>query len=246
MTTNNDKYILVIDDDLSLIELLKNYLSDKGFKVDGISDSDELDPYLLHHRVDLILLDLMLVDDDGLTILRRLREKGVYYPVIMMSANGHTVERVVGLEVGADDYLLKPVDLRELLARIRAVLRRCELHHPDMKSGLHYQFGDYFLNNDTRKLLRGKKEIPLTNIEYNLLLTLVQSPNRVQSRDDLLAVLKYGQETLSRSIDVHIRHLRCKIEPDPSKPIYICTSRGKGYIFYNNPNAHIEEDQSTD
>jgi DNA-binding response OmpR family regulator len=182
----------------------------------------------------------MLVDDDGLTILRRLRKKELYYPVIMMSANGHTVERVVGLEVGADDYLLKPVDLRELLARIRAVLRRCELSEFQPRNEYCYQFGDYCLNQEKRQLFCGKKEIPLTNIEYNLLLTLVQHPNQVRSRDDLLNILKYGQDTLSRSIDVHIRHLRCKIEPNPSEPIYIRTSRGRGYVFYDKPNANTE------
>ncbi len=241
----NSKHILVIDDDRTFIELLKSYLSNQGFKVDGLIDGTEVDPFLQENQIDLILLDLMLPGEDGLSILRRLRESANYYPIIMMSASGNTVERVIGLEVGADDYLLKPVDFRELLARIRAVLRRCELLRLNAVAGAsknngletaeQYQFGHFCLNIAARQLFHGREEIPLTNIEYNLLLMLVSQPNRVHSRDDLLALLKRGQDTFSRSIDVHIRHLRCKIEPDPSNPIYICTRRGEGYIFYDQP-----------
>lgn len=239
------KHILVIDDDKTFIELLKSYLSHQGFTVDGRVDGKGLETYLETHQIDLILLDLMLPGDDGLTLLRRLRETACYYPIIMMSANGSTVERVIGLEVGADDYLLKPIDLRELLARIRAVLRRTELLHVQSAAASNtaqrtnevesYQFGNFSLNVVARQLLRGKEEVPLTNIEYHLLTTFLKQPNRVHTRDDLLALLKRGQDTFSRSIDVHIRHLRCKIEPDPGNPIYICTRRGEGYIFYDEP-----------
>lgn len=239
----NSKHILVIDDDGTFIELLKSYLSNQGFKVNGLIDGSEVDTFLRENQIDLILLDLMLPGEDGLSILRRLRESTTYYPIIMMSAAGNTVERVIGLEVGADDYLLKPVDFRELLARIRAVLRRCELLRLNASASANktalseateqYQFGNFCLNIAARQLFLGKDEVALTNIEYNLLLMLVSQPNRVHSRDDLLSLLKRGQDTFSRSIDVHIRHLRCKIEPDPSNPTYICTRRGEGYIFYN-------------
>lgn len=223
--------ILVVDDDLELRELLKRYLKEEGFSVDGVGDAQEMDRYLANHDIDLVVLDLMLPGEDGLSITKRIRSR-YQIPIIMFSARGTEVDRVVGLEVGADDYLPKPVSPRELLARIRAVLRRGERCTVAPSSGSTIHFGPYCLETDAQRLTCDGECIDLTSGDYALLEIFVRHPYRVLSRDFLLDLLKgYERSPFDRSIDVRITRLRRKIEHDPQKPVYILTKWGQGYLF---------------
>ena len=226
--------ILIVDDDPGLRELLQQYLTDQGYSVDSVPDGNAMDRYLADNMVDLIILDLMLPGEDGLTIAGRL-SKSTQIPIIILSARGEDVDRIVGLEVGADDYLAKPFNPRELLARIRAVLRR---QHAEEAAGAEStehrvrDFGPFRLNLTTRILSRDGVETTLTSGEYALLEALVEHPNRVLSRDALVDLLKgYDRSPFDRSIDVRITRLRRKIEPDPKSPTYIRTIWGAGYMF---------------
>ena len=221
--------ILVVDDDPKLRELLARYLGEQGYGVDTVGDAVAMDRALAERQPDLLILDLMLPGEDGLSIARRLRP-AVRFPIIMLSARGEDVDRIVGLEVGADDYLPKPFNPRELLARIRAVLRR-----PAASAGEPTQaptFGDFRLDVATRRLLRGPDEVELTAGDFALLEVLVQHPNRVLSRDQLVDLIKgYDRSPYDRSIDVRVTRLRRKIEPDASHPVFLRTVWGKGYMF---------------
>lgn len=220
--------LLVVDDDEGLRSLLRRYLSEQGFTVDAVTDGRALDAYLAHSSPDLLILDLMLPGEDGLSIARRLRGR---VPIIMVSARGDDIDRIVGLEVGADDYLAKPFNPRELLARIRAVLRR---HSPAPEAGESVRrFGPYTVNLAGHSLSRDGLDLPLTTAEFDLLRLLLDHPGRVLSRDQLLEQLKgYEHMPYDRSIDVRVARLRRKIEPDPARPIYIRTVRGEGYLFH--------------
>ena len=226
--------ILVVDDDDKLRALLIRYLGEEGFKVSGVADGERMDRFLHDNPVDLLVLDLMLPGEDGLSIARRLRSTR-NIPIIILSARGDEVDRIVGLEVGADDYLPKPFNPRELLARIRAVMRRAETHHadaapvPDTHS---HRFGELTLNLESRSLMRGSTPVELTPGDFALLEAFVQRPNRVMSRDGLIELLKgYERSPYDRSIDVRVTRLRKKIEPDPEHPQFIRTIWGKGYMF---------------
>lgn len=222
--------ILVVDDDAALRDLLTGYLEKQGFEVAEAEDGREMDACLARQEADLIILDLMLPGDDGLTLARRLRERS-QIPIIMLSARGDEVDRIVGLEVGADDYLPKPFNPRELLARIRAVLRRpaCPA---EQEQSRRFLFGPYRLDVLNRQLYRDDEPLPLTGGEFDLLLILVENPNRVLDRDHLLDLQKgYERSPFDRSIDVQIARLRAKVEPDTKHPRYIRTVWGKGYIF---------------
>ena len=193
-----------------------------------------MERYLENHAVDLVILDLMLPGEDGLTIARRLRSRG-NQPIIIISARGEELDRIVGLEVGADDYLPKPFNPRELLARVRAVLRRAAVGQESAPT-LAYEFGPFLLNAAARRLSRQEEDIPLTAGEFDLLLTLVSNPNRVLTRDFLLEATKgYERDPFDRSIDVRINRLRKKIEQDPSTPVYLRTVWGAGYLFAPKP-----------
>lgn len=221
--------ILVVDDDPSLRELLQEYLGGQGFDVHGVEDAAGLDAHLAQHGADLVLLDLMLPGEDGLSLARRLRGAG-NLPIIMLSARGEDVDRIVGLEVGADDYLAKPFNPRELLARIRALLRRNTAAPPP--SGTVHAFGPYRLDPGSHSLTRDGAEVGLTAGEYALLCLFAEHPNRVLSRDQLVDLLKgYERNPFDRSIDVRVTRLRRKIEADPASPRYIRTIRGEGYLF---------------
>ncbi len=227
--------ILIVDDDPGLRELLQRYLTDQGYSVAGVEDGVSMDKYLLNNTVDLIVLDLMLPGEDGLAIAGRL-SKSTHIPIIILSARGEDIDRIVGLEVGADDYLAKPFNPRELLARIRAVLRRQQAAAEDSKSEPSerktYDFGPFRLHLGSRILMRDGEETPLTSGEYTLLEALVEHPNRVLSRDALIGLLKgYERSPFDRSVDVRITRLRHKIEPDPKMPTYIRTIWGAGYMF---------------
>jgi DNA-binding response OmpR family regulator len=226
--------ILVVDDDAALRALLGDYLAGEGFSVAGAEDGVAMDAWLAEHETDLVILDLMLPGDDGLTLARRLRAR-TDVPIIMLSARGDDIDRIVGLEVGADDYMPKPFNPRELLARIRAVLRRRAPEHaercpPGRREGI--RFGPYRLDLGQRELRRGDQTVVLTSGELELLRILAEHPDRMLDRDLLLDLLKgYERSPFDRSIDVQIARLRAKIEPDTKRPRYIRTIWGKGYMF---------------
>ena len=223
--------ILVVDDDPKLRNLLARYLGDQNFSVDTVGDAKEMDAWLAGHQPDLLILDLMLPGEDGLSIARRLRAARKF-PIIMLSARGEDVDRIVGLEVGADDYLPKPFNPRELLARIRAVLRRQTAPTPITGTDASLTFGDFRVDLVTRILWRDREEVELTAGEFALLEVLVQHPNRVLSRDQLVDLIKgYDRSPFDRSIDVRVTRLRRKIESDASHPVFLRTVWGKGYMF---------------
>jgi DNA-binding response OmpR family regulator len=225
------KNILVVDDDAGLRELLQQYLTAQGYRVATVADGVAMDAYLADHRIDLIILDLMLPGEDGLSLARKLRAQGDL-PIIMLSARGEDIDRIVGLEVGADDYLAKPFNPRELLARIRALLRRSDNSHDAAGGTSALRFGDFVLDIDTHDLRKNDRNVALTAGEFNLLRIFVEHPNRVLSRDSIMDMLKgYERSPFDRSIDVRVTRLRRKIESDPNNPAYIRTVWGEGYLF---------------
>ena len=231
MSTDQTR-ILVVDDDPELRELLGQYLSEQGYQVTGVENATEMDKFLAENTPDLIILDLMLPGEDGLSIAKRLRGSREI-PIIMISARGEEVDRIVGLEVGADDYLPKPFNPRELLARIRAVLRRpAAAADPDTPNDRIFEFGPFQLNLSSCELTRQEEKVPLTSGEFSLLSIFVQHPNRVLSRDRLIDIMKgFERSPYDRSIDVRVTRLRRKIETDPASPVYIQTVWGEGYRF---------------
>lgn len=230
----NDKIkILLVDDDPELCNLLCQYLDKQSFSVSAVANGGELDQYLSNNiEIDLIIMDLMLPGEDGLSIIKRLHGK-IHTPIIMLSACGEDVDKIIGLEIGADDYLAKPFNPRELLARIRSVLRRGseqKLIQPQKKNS--YSFGPYVFNINTQSLKQQDKKITLTCGDFSLLKIFVENPKQVLSRDILLEKLKgYDCAPFDRSIDVRIMRLRNKIEANTANPQYIHTVWGKGYQF---------------
>lgn len=226
--------ILVVDDDDKLRALLIRYLGAEGFCVSGVADGEGMDSFLANNPVDLMVLDLMLPGEDGLSIARRLRGTRDL-PIIILSARGDEVDRIVGLEVGADDYLPKPFNPRELLARIRAVMRRLDTRTAVTEAPTEegkYSFGGFTLDLLSHSLMHGHEPIELTPGDFALLEAFVSRPNRVMSRDSLIERLKgYERSPYDRSIDVRVTRLRKKIEPQPEHPQFIRTVWGKGYMF---------------
>ena len=232
MSTNKQR-LLIVDDQADLRELLKSYLSTEGFEVEAVEDGPSLDRYLADHDADLVILDLMLPGEDGLSIGRRLRQQK-NLPIIILSARGEELDRIVGLEMGADDYLTKPFNPRELLARIRSVLRRCQdqTEEPSHQERTVHSFGPYKLDVEQYRLLKDDQPVPLTTGEFKLLRIFIENTNRVLSRDNLLEMTKgYDHSPMDRSIDVCVGRLRKKIEADASHPVYLRTIRGAGYMF---------------
>ncbi|HRA79633.1 MAG TPA: response regulator [Burkholderiaceae bacterium] len=220
--------ILVVDDDEGLRELLVRYLSDNGYDAAGIADGAAMKRHLAAHPVDLLLLDVMLPGEDGLSLARALNAKGAP-PIIMLSARGEEIDRIVGLEVGADDYLPKPFSHRELLARIAAVLRRRQAPAP---AGRFRRFGPFEVDLEARRLARNGEPVDLSGAEFELLKVLLDHPDRVLSRDALVDLLKgYERAPFDRMVDVRVTRLRRKIEPDPAHPTYLRTVWGEGYLF---------------
>lgn len=229
-----NKKLLVVDDDPGLRELLQEYLSSQGYEVDAVADGLAMEQYLQQYEVNLVILDLMLPGEDGLALARKLRTRGSL-PIIMLSARGEDVDRIIGLEVGADDYLAKPFNPRELLARIRAVLRRHDDVQAKVKSdaqAMLHRFGPFQVDFNARSLSRDGKEVSLTAAEFSLLRIFVEHPNRVLNRDLLMDLMKgYERSPFDRSIDVRVTRLRRKIEDDPAAPRYVRTVWGEGYLF---------------
>ena len=220
--------LLVVDDDAEIRELIQAYLDKQGYQVICVEDGSAMDEALAESSVDLILLDLMLPGEDGLSIAKRLKQTR-NTPIIMVSAQGEEVDRIVGLEIGADDYIAKPFNPRELLARIRAVMRRNAAPELDRQV---VEFGTFRLDLNAHRLTEGNRTVGLTSGEFDLLSVLVQHPNRVLDRDRIVELLSSGQRSpFDRSVDVRVTRLRSKIEPDPSAPDYIRTVWGKGYMF---------------
>lgn len=221
--------LLLVDDDPELCELTQTYLSQQGFDVDCVGNGPAMDAYLADSAPDLVILDLMLPGEHGLSIAQRLKASHGL-PIIIVSAQGEDVDRIVGLEVGADDYLSKPFNPRELLARVRAVLRRTQpVQDNDRELIL---FGAFELDLGAHRLIAGGETVPLTSGEFDLLRILSAHPNKVLDRDRILDLLTGAERSpFDRSIDVRVTRLRSKIEPDPSEPIYIKTIWGKGYMF---------------
>ena len=224
--------LLVVDDDPELRELTQAYLEQQGFSVACVESGEAMDQYLSQHSVDLLILDLMLPGEHGLSIAQRLK-KHSNLPIIIVSAQGEDVDRIVGLEVGADDYLSKPFNPRELLARVRAVLRRSQTAVSEVvASPAQVEFGAFTLDTNAHRLTQNGDTVPLTSGEFDLLAILVAHPNKVLDRDRILDLLTGAERSpFDRSIDVRVTRLRSKIEPDPANPVFIRTIWGKGYMF---------------
>lgn len=227
-----EQKILIVDDEKELRELLIKYLIKEGLDAVAVADSVEMDKYLNNHRVDLIILDLMLPGENGLSIARRLQQNN--QAIIILSARGNEIDRIIGLEVGVDDYIAKPFNPRELLARIRSVLRRYSQNSMiDKNNDQHiFRFGEFILNTNKQELTKSNKTVAITTGEFNMLVIFIKNINRVLSREKLLEISKgYDREPFDRSIDICVGRLRKKIEDDPSNPVYLKTIWGSGYLF---------------
>ena len=230
----NNKKVLMVDDDMRMRELLQRYLTEQGFNIKTVSDSKEMDAILANESFDLLVLDLMLPGEDGLAICRRLRANKFTTPIIMLTARGEEVDRIIGLEMGADDYLPKPFNPRELLARINAVLRRHE-HNPEAENSGKleaFTFGEFIFDPSSRSLSRNGMPITITSGEFALLKVFTEHPRQPLSRDRLMQLAR-GREldVFDRSIDVQVSRLRRIVEPDPAHPRYLQTMWGFGYVF---------------
>ncbi|WP_170425091.1 response regulator [Ruegeria arenilitoris] len=231
---NQDTHILVCDDEIDVREMLQEYLSKRGYRVSAASGGEELRAIISAEAVDVMIMDINMPKEDGLSILRSLRPENAT-PVIMLTAAGDVVDRIIGLEMGADDYLGKPVDLRELEARIKAILRRGAITEPasvtNDRDGA--RFGNYTLNNEAAKLLAPDgSEVQLTAMEYRLLKVFAENKGRVLNRDQLLEQAHdRSWDPFDRSIDIRISRLRRKLESNPEKPEIIRTVRGIGYLY---------------
>jgi DNA-binding response OmpR family regulator len=219
--------ILIIDDDKRLAGMVSDYLGEAGFRVTVSATAREGEQRLKREPFDALVLDLMLPDADGLDVCKRIRQ-GSNVPILMLTARGDAMDRVVGLELGADDYLPKPFEPRELLARLRAILRRKAA--PASPQSL--RFGRLEIDRAARRVTIDGADRPLTSYQFALLIALAEHAGRVMSRDALMDILK-GQalEQFDRSVDVHVSRIRAAIEDDPKKPRRIITIRGAGYVF---------------
>jgi two-component system, OmpR family, response regulator len=243
------QHIVAVDDDESVRSLIEDYLTEQGFSVTAAQNGAEMHAAMSAKKVDLVLLDVKLPDEDGFSLAREIRSKSAV-PIIMLTGQNHEVDRVLGLELGADDYLTKPFSPRELLARIKAVLRRYEVgatksaaenEARDRRAGdipsrrdefRTYKFSGWELSTGTRRLVSpAGVRVELTNGEFAMLVTFLKSPMRVLSRDQLLESSRLHDDIYDRSIDVQILRLRRKIETDPNEPKLVKTERGAGYIF---------------
>ncbi|MGL4473024.1 MAG: osmolarity response regulator transcription factor OmpR [Shewanella sp.] len=226
--------ILIVDDDMRLRGLLERYLLEQGFQVRSAANAEQMNRLLARENFHLMVLDLMLPGEDGLSICRRLRQQGNNLPIVMLTAKGDEVDRIIGLELGADDYLPKPFNPRELLARINAVMRRRVQDVPGAPTQQEelVTFGEFTLNLATREMFQGETNIPLTSGEFAVLKVLVKHPREPLSRDKLMNLAR-GRDysALERSIDVQVSRLRRLIEVDPTSPRYIQTVWGLGYVF---------------
>jgi len=235
MSETVQPHVLVVDDDPDIRELLEDYLTENALRVSVVASGKEMSQVLTDEAIDLVILDLRLAGEDGMAIVRTLRDSSAI-PIVMLTGVRDEADRVMGLELGADDYLTKPFSPRELLARIRTVLRRTKgsaVTQARERQVRAYRFADFELNLRTRRLKQlDGRVIDLTNGEFNLLAALLGAPQRILTRDQLLEASRvYDNEVYDRSIDVQVARLRRKIEADPSHPQLVVTERGVGYTF---------------
>src|SRR5210317_36411 len=229
------KKIAIIDDDKKIRDLIKQYLNDQGFECFAGEQGKDLDQIIQKKDIDLIVLDLMLPNESGLDICKRVRVNKVNIPIIMLTAKGDEVDRIIGLEMGADDYLPKPFNPRELLARINSIFRRHEMETNENvinRSANIIKFDDFEFNSQERTLKKGQQSIDLTSGEFSLLKVFIENANQPLSRDQIMQLAK-GKEldVFDRSIDVQISRIRKLIEANPNKPKYLKTKWGYGYVF---------------
>jgi two-component system OmpR family response regulator len=229
-------HILAVDDDPSVRQMIVDYLGDNDIRVTAVASARQIAEVMARDTIDLVVLDLRLPDEDGMEVARKLRSQFAGLPIIMLTGLREEADRVMGLELGADDYLTKPFSPRELLARIRALLRRSRAQQ-SVADGLQkiraYRFAGWELNVRLRRLIAPNGgNVALTNNEFNLLAAFLAAPQRVLSRDQLLGLSRlHNDEVYDRSIDTHVARLRKKIEPPGSKEALIRTERGAGYVF---------------
>lgn len=226
--------ILVVEDDLDIADLLQIHLHDLGYRVEQAADGKTGLDKALHGSHALVILDLMLPLLDGLEVCKRIRSQNPYLPILMLTAKAEELDKVLGLELGADDYLTKPFSIRELIARVKALFRRIEIDQESrQRDALHpLQYGDLTVDPEKRKVTLMEKTIELTTKEFDLLLLFAQHPGRAYSRQELLdLVWGYQYSGYSHTVNTHINRLRSKIEDDPSDPRYIKTVWGLGYRF---------------
>jgi DNA-binding response OmpR family regulator len=235
MSVQAAAHVLAVDDDPSVRQMIVDYLGDNEMRVTAVASGREIADVMARETIDLLVLDLRLPGEDGMQIARRLREESGL-PIIMLTGRKDEADRVMGLELGADDYLTKPFSPRELLARIRALLRRARAQET-VADGLQkiraYRFAGWELNVRLRRLTAASGDVVvLTNTEFNLLAAFLAAPSRVLSRDQLLGLSRlHNDEVYDRSIDVQVGRLRKKIQPDDTQPPLIKTERGAGYVF---------------
>jgi two-component system phosphate regulon response regulator OmpR len=227
--------IMVVDDDVRLRDLLRRYLTEQGFNVVSAENAQAMNKLWVRERYDLMVLDLMLPGEDGLAICRRLRGAGDQTPIIMLTAKGEEVDRIIGLEMGADDYLPKPFSPRELVARINAVLRRkapVEIPGAPSDGPQTFEFGEFILDLANRTLKKNGENINLTTGEFSVLKVFARHARQPLSREKLMELARGREyEVFDRSLDVQISRLRKLVEPDPTNPLYIQTVWGLGYVF---------------
>jgi two-component system, OmpR family, response regulator len=236
-------HILIVDDDDGVRSTMEDYFTMHGHQVTGIDSGAEIERYLSAGGIAVVLLDVNLPQEDGFSILQRIRARGHTEPVIMLTSRLAQVDKILGLEVGADDYVTKPFDMRELEARIKTVLRRgarapsaAPAQRAEPRS---FRFGDWELNLGTRRLSkRGGADVLLTNAEFSILHAFLVRPRQVLSRDDLIAASRMHHDVFDRTIDTTILRLRRKIEVDSRRPEFITTERGAGYMF----NCDVKKD----
>jgi len=236
MNSDITPHVLAIDDDPAMRQLIADYLVENDVRVTTVATGEEMSRVLAEQAIDVIVLDLRLAGEDGMDLARKVRAESTI-PIIMVTGKKDEADRVMGLELGADDYITKPFSPRELLARVRAVLRRYKILQDVLpardEKRRAYRFGGWELNLRTRRLTSPQGDrIEITNGEFSLLQAFCAAPGRILSRDQLLELSRLNRaEVYDRSIDVQILRLRRKIEPDPSDPQYIKTERGAGYMF---------------
>mgnify|MGYP006282836553 CR=1 FL=1 len=234
MTTPTEKHILLVEDDDDIADLLDLHLSDEGHRVEVVDDGDTGLERALSGEHDLIILDIMLPGTDGFDICRRLRQDKCPTPILMVTAKTEEVDKVLGLELGADDYITKPFSIREVLARVKALFRRVEVDQETQSDAAEapIELGALVVEPEKRKVAVGGETVDLTSKEFELLLLFAQNPGRAFSRDELLdEVWGYQYSGYSHTVNTHINRLRNKIEPDPSEPRYVKTVWGVGYRF---------------
>lgn len=226
-------HILVVDDHREIRELLAKYLGKNGLRVSVANGGAEMRQILRTNSVDLVVLDIMMPGEDGLTLCRQLRQAGGI-PIVLLTAVAEETDRIVGLELGADDYVTKPFSPRELVARVKALLRRAEPGTPSEKT---IEIGALRIDPAAYRVSRAGKPVPMSTLEFRLLYFLAARPNRVFTRDQLLDGV-WGTERFvtPRSVDVYVRRLREKVEADPQRPVYMKTIRGAGYLFETRAN----------